>query len=136
MKVKKLGLFQLILLLAVSSMYMTACLITTRYYSPVLWVDDHHHRPQHNYYYYPDVNVYYDPDLSLYFWFDNNRWYNNRMLPNHIRIPQNHIRFKSDADKPYQVHEKVVEHYRSGKKANNAGEKRHRDTKQDKGRNR
>jgi len=137
MKVKGLRLFQLILLLAVSSICMTACMITAQWHLPVVWVDDNHHqqRPQHNYYYYPDVNVYYDPGPSIYFWFENDNWHHDRRLPSHIRVPKNHIRFRSDADKPYNVHDKVVERYRSDEKFKQSGEKRQKDTKQNKGRN-
>ena len=135
MKVKGLRLFQLILLLAVSSICMTACMVNAQWRLPV-WIDDNHHQhqPQHDYYYYPDVNVYYDPGPSIYFWFENDNWHHNRRLPSHIRVPKRHIRFRSDADRPYNVHEKVVERYRSDEKVKKPSEKRQKDTRQNKGR--
>ena len=134
MKVKGLRLFQLILLLVVSSMCMTSCALTARWSVPVVRMEESHQRPQHDYYYYPDASVYYDPGPSLYFWFENNSWHSNRRLPSHIVVPKRRVRFKSDADMPYRVHEKVVERYRSDERARHPGEKRQKDKRQNKGR--
>ena len=124
MNVKVLRLFQLILLLGISSMCMTSCTITSRWSVPVVRMDESHRRPQHVYYYYPDARVYYDPGPSLYFWFENNSWQSNRRLPSHIRAPQKRVRFKSDADRPYNVHEKVVQRFHSDDRSREHGKRR------------
>jgi len=117
MKSKGLRLFRGILLLAVLTICVTACVIRARVPTVEIglgevWVDEAHHHPLHDYYYYPDVGVYFDPVPGLYFWLDGGRWISGPRLPGHIVIHGGRERFRTDADRPYVVHERVVERHR------------------------
>jgi hypothetical protein len=129
MKDKGLRLFQWILLLAVLLVCMTACVITARGPGAVMWVDESHPGPRHAYYYYPDESIYFDPGLSLYYWHENDGWHHDRRSPRHI-VSKRRVRFDSDADRPYLMHDKVSERYRPGERPGRPPEKRQKEMHQ------
>ena len=118
MKNKNLRLLKSILLLAVLSTSIMACSLVAGIHAPVVWTDQEHHGPRHHYYYYPDQNIYYDVNLSLYYWQENGSWHNGRNHPKHI-VPTRRVRFKTDADRPYNVHDRVEKRFNSDKKGKN-----------------
>ena len=100
------------LLLAAACLCATACQIGIHGSWPVLWVDEGHPGPRHAYYYYPDARVYYDPGPSVYYWQESDGWRSDRRLPSHIVVGrERRVRFDSDADRPYIVHDRVVERF-------------------------
>jgi hypothetical protein len=114
MKSKTMRLFLWTLLTTALCLCATACLIGIHGNWPVLWVDEGHPGPRHAYYYYPDAEVYYDPGPSLYYWHENDRWRSDNRLPDRIVIGrEKRVRFESDAEKPYIMHDRVIERYHS-----------------------
>ena len=99
-----------ILVLALLAVCVTGCVVTARGHVdlPVVWVDEAHHGPLHDYYYYPGVDVYFDPSLSFYYWRDGDVWRHDRRAPRGIVLDSGHRRFfRSDAERPYDVHDRV-----------------------------
>lgn len=79
----------------------------------VYYLDERHHGAVRNYYYYPGADVYFDPIASDWFWLEGRSWRHGRRLPGHIRIDEHSRRsFRSDAGRPYEVHERVRGHLR------------------------
>lgn|GEM_PF-6637366 len=122
MKDKGLRLFPLILLLAVLPLCMTGCIVTARGGWGGIWVDESHHGHSHAYFYYPDAMVYFDPSVSIYYWSDHGAWHHGPHLPPHIVVHhERRVRFETDADRPYKVHERVIERYHPSPRAPHPG---------------
>jgi len=114
MKSKELLLLQMVLLASALSICLSGCTISGHWRLPVVWVDEHHRAPVHRYYYYPDQGVYYDPGPSVYYWRENDNWRSDRRLPKQVKVNRRRrYRFDSDADRPYNVHDRVAENVRS-----------------------
>ena len=96
---------------------ITGCVVTTRGHVewPVIWVDAEHHSASHTYYYYPGEEVYFDPGLSFYYWRDGGDWRHGREYPRGMRLGGRQ-RFESDAERPYGVHDRVVQRFRAGQR--------------------
>lgn len=78
----------------------------------IIYVDRSHPHASHVYYYYPREKVYYDPAARLYYWPKKHGWGEGDRLPKKIKIrSEDQIIFESDAARPYDVHERVVERF-------------------------
>lgn len=115
MRYKGLMFLQLALLATVLSLGLSGCMVRRAGESrPVVWVDEQLPGPMHQYEYYPNQMVYYDRGPAQYYWQEKGSWRSGRRLPSHIKLDRRRrVRFDSDSDRPYAVHNRVVEDYTS-----------------------
>ena len=73
-------------------------------------------RQSHRYHYYPRAEVYYDPGARLYFYLDRGKWRQERRLPPHIHLDDDHgVELDLDVDRPYLRHKDTIKQYPPGK---------------------
>lgn len=102
-----------ILLIAVLATCVTGCRIRGHVDWPVIWVDEGHHGVSHEYYYYPDSEVYFDPGLHFWYWREGGEWRHGDRVPRDMRLGRREG-FRSDADRPYALHDRVTERFHGG----------------------
>jgi hypothetical protein len=86
----------------------------TRVYVPVprggetVIIDKQHPGVVREYYYYPSADIYYDPASTNWYWYEKNSWHRGQDLPRHLRVREGErVIIRTDADYPYQVHERT-----------------------------
>lgn len=98
------------------TLLLSSCLFvgTSGRQHEVYYVDQTHPRASHHvFYYYPSSRVYYNPSSQEYFWYDRDEWHSGHHLPDYITIRESDREvFESDADRPYEVNERIVREYR------------------------
>ncbi|MCE5230082.1 hypothetical protein LLG95_10855 [bacterium] len=79
----------------------------------VVYYDDAHPGPLHEYYYYPNSQLYFDPSIRIWYWHEDGHWSHGRDLP--ARYQNKHrdrYIFRSDVREPYVIHDKIERNYR------------------------
>ena len=90
-----------------------ACALPAWAGGPPPWAPAHGWRAKHHYTYYPEGEVYYAPESRVWFWLDGGSWRSGVSLPIDFQayVRTGGISIDLDADRPYERHDYVVEHY-------------------------